>query len=121
VGIEAGGKTGTTAITAGLLFLPFMFLSPLLSIIPSIASAIALVLVGSFMILPVTRINWRQTDEAIPCFLTLVLIPFTYSLSTGISFGFVSWTILKLLTGKSREIHPILFAVSLVSIFFLWQ
>jgi AGZA family xanthine/uracil permease-like MFS transporter len=120
VGIEAGGRTGTTAITAGLLFLPFMFFSPLLSVIPPMASSVALVLVGSFMMIPLVQIRWREADEAIPCFLTLVLIPFTYSLSTGISFGFISWTVVKLLSGKRREIHPILAIITVCSLFFLW-
>jgi AGZA family xanthine/uracil permease-like MFS transporter len=120
VGIEAGGRTGATAITAGILFLPFMFFSPLLSIIPPVASSIALVLVGSFMMIPLAQIRWRKADEAIPCFLTLVLIPFTYSLSTGISFGFISWTVLKVLSGKGSEINPILFIISVFSLFFLW-
>lgn len=120
VGIEAGGRTGTTAITAGLLFLPFMFFSPLLSLIPPMASSIALVLVGSFMMIPLVQIRWREADEAIPCFLTLVLIPFTYSLSTGISFGFISWTLVKVLSGKREEIHPILVIITACSLFFLW-
>lgn len=120
VGIEAGGKTGLTAITAGLLFLPFMFFSPLLSIIPSIASSIALVLVGSFMVVPLTKIDWKNPADALPSFLTLVLIPFTYSLSIGISFGFISYTILQLAAGKRKEIHPILIWISLLSVFFLW-
>jgi AGZA family xanthine/uracil permease-like MFS transporter len=120
VGIEEGGRTGATAVTAGLLFLPFMFFSPLLSIIPSIASSIALVLVGSFMVVPLTKINWRIADEAIPSFLTITLIPFTYSLSVGISFGFISWTVLKFLTGKKAEINPILLVITILSLFFLW-
>lgn len=120
VGIEEGGRTGATAVTAGLLFLPFLFFSPLLSVIPSVASSIALVLVGSFMILPLTKINWGKPDEAIPSFLTLVLIPFTYSLSIGISFGFLSWTVLKLLSGKKSEINPILIIITVLSVFFLW-
>jgi AGZA family xanthine/uracil permease-like MFS transporter len=120
VGIEEGGRTGATAVTAGLLFLPFMFFSPLLSVIPSIASSIALVVVGSFMMKPFTKINWTLPDEAIPCFLTIVLMPFTYSLSVGISMGFISWTVLKLLTGKKAEINPILIGISILSIFFLW-
>ncbi len=121
VGIEAGGRTGTTAVTAGLLFLPFMFISPLLSVIPAIATSIATVLVGSFMIIPVTHVDWKSPDVAIPCFLTLVLMPFTFSLSTGISFGFVSWTILRLLSGKAKELHPLLILISILSLFFLWQ
>lgn len=120
VGIEEGGRTGLTAITAGLLFLPFMFFSPLLSIIPSIASSIALVLVGSFMVIPLTKINWHNPQEAFPSFLTIVLIPFTYSLSVGISFGFISWTVLLLLTGKTSQINPILAVISVLSLFFLW-
>ncbi|MDX5478208.1 MAG: NCS2 family permease, partial [Cyclobacteriaceae bacterium] len=66
-------------------------------------------------------INWKIPDEAIPSFLTIVLIPFTYSLSIGISIGFVSWTLLKLLSGKTSEINPILAIISLLSLFFLWQ
>ena len=120
VGIEEGGRTGWTAVTAGLLFLPFMFFSPLLSIIPSIASSIALVLVGSFMVIPLTQIRWKDPQEALPSFLTIVLIPFTYSLSVGISFGFISWTVLLLLTGKASQINPILAVISLLSLFFLW-
>jgi AGZA family xanthine/uracil permease-like MFS transporter len=120
VGIEEGGRTGITAITAGLLFLPFMFFSPLLSVIPSIASSIALVLVGSFMVIPLTKIDWSNPEESIPSFLTLVLIPMTYSLSVGISFGFISWTVLKVITGKSAEINPILALISILSLFFLW-
>ena len=119
VGIKAGGRTGATAVTAGLLFLPFMFFSPLLSMIPSIASSIALVLVGSFMITPITKINWNETGEAIPAFLTLVLIPFTYSLSTGIAFGLISWTLLKVFQGKASEVKPILLFITLLSILFL--
>jgi AGZA family xanthine/uracil permease-like MFS transporter len=119
VGISAGGRTGLTAITAGLLFIPFLFFSPLLSLIPSIASSIALVLVGSFMVLPLTQINWKDPEEAFPSFLTMVLIPFTYSLSIGISFGFISYTVLKFAMGKRKEIHPILIWISLLSVFFL--
>ena len=121
VGIEAGGRTGKTAITAAFLFLPFMFLSPLLSIIPSIASSIALVLVGSYMLAPLREIDWRNQEIAIPCFLTLVLMPFTYSLSIGISFGFISWTFLKVFAGKRSEVPLILYILTLLSIYFLWQ
>jgi AGZA family xanthine/uracil permease-like MFS transporter len=121
VGIGEGGRTGVTAITAGLLFVPFMFFSPLLSLIPSVASSIALVLVGSFMVVPLTNINWKDPQEALPSFLTIVLIPFTYSLSVGISFGFISWTVLKLITGKASALNPILIVISVLSLFFLWM
>ncbi|WP_242695776.1 NCS2 family permease [Desertivirga brevis] len=111
VGIEAGGRTGLTAVVAAFLFLPFLFLSPLLSVIPSIATAPALVLVGVFMISPVVKINWNQLDEAIPAFLAMVLIPFTYSITHGIIWGFLSYTIIKVVAGKTREITPSLWFV----------
>lgn len=104
VGIEAGGRTGVTAIVGGILFLPFLFLSPLLSAVPAIATAPALVLVGVFMISPVVQIPWNRFDEAIPAFLAMVLIPFTYSITTGIMWGFLSWTLIKVATGRSKEV-----------------
>lgn len=116
VGIDAGGRTGLTAVIAGLLFLPFLFLAPLLSVIPSIATAPALVLVGVFMAQPVIKINWQRLDEAIPAFLAMVLIPFTYSITQGIIWGFLSWTILKLATGKRGEISPALYIIDVFAI-----
>ncbi len=116
VGIKAGGRTGLTAVVAALLFLPFLFLAPLLSIIPSIATAPALVLVGVFMVRPVVRINWLQLDEAIPCFIAMVLIPFTYSITQGIIWGFLSWTILKLTTGSTKDITTALYIIDAFAI-----
>ncbi|MFT3932358.1 MAG: NCS2 family permease [Chitinophagaceae bacterium] len=104
VGIKTGGRTGLTAVTGALLFLPFLFLAPLLSVVPAIATAPALVLVGVFMIRPVTKINWQQMDDAIPAFLAMVLIPFTYSITQGIIWGFLSWTTIKIAVGKRNEI-----------------
>lgn len=116
VGIEQGGRTGLTAITAGILFLPFMFLSPLLSIIPAIATAPALVIVGVFMMKPVTKINWSKLDDAIPAFLALILIPFSYSITQGIIWGFLSWTILKVAIGKHKEVSLALWVIDLFAI-----
>jgi AGZA family xanthine/uracil permease-like MFS transporter len=111
VGIEAGGRTGLTAVTGALLFLPFLFLAPLLSVVPAIATAPALVLVGVFMLRPVTKINWLQLDDAIPAFLAMVLIPFTYSITQGITWGFLSWTVLKLVMGKRKEVSATLLII----------
>ncbi len=116
VGIEQGGRTGLTAVFAGLLFLPFMFLSPLLSLIPAVATAPALVIVGVFMIRPVVQIDWKSMEEAIPAFLALVLIPFSYSITQGIIWGFLSWTFLKLVQGKFREISPVLLIIDILAI-----
>lgn len=112
VGIEAGGRTGLTAITAAVLFLPFLFLSPLLAAIPAIATAPALVLVGVFMIRPVVKINWTELGEAIPAFMAMVLIPFTYSITHGIIWGFLSWTVIKVVSGKGRELSPALWIIN---------
>jgi AGZA family xanthine/uracil permease-like MFS transporter len=116
VGIEAGGRTGLTAVIAALLFLPFLFLAPLLSMVPSIATAPALVLVGVFMMRPVSRIQWQQPDEAIPAFLALVLIPFTWSITQGIVWGVLSWTAIKLCSGKARDISPPLLVIDALAI-----
>ncbi|GAB3314050.1 NCS2 family permease [Larkinella ripae] len=121
VGIAQGGRTGLTAIVAGALFLPFLFLSPLLSVIPAIATAPALVLVGAFMMKPVTRINWGQLDDALPAFLALVLIPFSYSITQGIIWGFLSWTAVKLASGKAKEVPPGLLLVDVFCVLALFS
>ncbi|GAB3260088.1 NCS2 family permease [Larkinella harenae] len=121
VGIAQGGRTGLTAIVAGSLFLPFLFLSPLLSVIPAIATAPALVLVGAFMMQPITKINWGQLDDAVPAFLALVLIPFSYSITQGIIWGFLMWTVVKLAVGKANEVPAGLLLVDLFCVLALFS
>lgn len=113
VGIAQGGRTGLTAVVAGCCFLPFLFLSPLLSVIPAIATAPALVLVGAFMMKPITRIAWTEPDDALPAFLALVLIPFSYSITQGLIWGFLSWTVIKVAVGKGREVPAGLWVVDI--------
>jgi AGZA family xanthine/uracil permease-like MFS transporter len=115
-GVEEGGRTGVTAIVAGLLFLPFMFISPLLSVVPSIATAPALILVGVFMMKPVVKINWNRLDDAIPAFFGMILIPLTYSITQGIIWGFISWTIIKLVIGKKEEVSWMLILIDVLAI-----
>jgi adenine/guanine/hypoxanthine permease len=115
-GVKEGGRTGLTAVTAGLLFLPFMFLSPLLSIVPAIATAPALVLVGVFMIRPVLKINWDKFDDAIPAFLGMILIPLTYSITQGIVWSFLSWTVIKAALGRWREISVMLIIIDIFAV-----
>ncbi len=116
VGVAQGGRTGLVAVVAGLLFLPFLFLSPLLSVVPAIATAPALVLVGVFMMRPVAQINWAQLDDAIPAFLAMVLIPLTYSITQGIIWGFLSWTVIKLAVGKTREVSVALVIIDIFAV-----
>jgi AGZA family xanthine/uracil permease-like MFS transporter len=120
VGVAQGGRTGLTAVTGALLFLPFMFFSPLLAVVPAIATAPALILVGVFMMRPVTRINWGELDEAIPAFLAMILIPFTYSITQGIIWGFLSWTVLKLATGKRNDVSPALLVIDAFAVLAIW-
>ena len=115
-GVEQGGRTGMTAVVAGLLFIPFMFLSPLLSVVPSIATAPALILVGVFMMKPVIKINWSKFDDAIPAFFGMILIPLTYSITQGIIWGFISWTIIKVAIGKKEEVSWMLIIIDVFAI-----
>jgi AGZA family xanthine/uracil permease-like MFS transporter len=118
-GVQQGGRTGLTAVVAGLLFLPFMFFSPLLSVVPAIATAPALILVGVFMLKPILKINWLTLDDAIPAFLAMVLIPFTYSITQGIIWGFLSWTLIKLAMGKYKEISFTLIVIDILAVVML--
>ena len=115
-GVEEGGRTGLTAVVTGLLFIPFMFLSPLLAFVPSVATAPVLVLVGVFMTFPLTLLDWKNFEEAVPAFVAIILIPLTYSITQGIIWGFLTYTLVKLLLGKGREIHWMLYIVDLFAI-----
>ncbi len=115
-GIEQGGRTGLTAVVAGVLFLPFMFFAPLLSIVPAIATAPVLVLVGVFMMKPIMQIHWEQMDDSIPAFLAMVLIPLTFSITTGIIWGFLSWTVIKLVIGKKEQVSIPLLIIDALAI-----
>ena len=118
-GIEEGGRTGLTAVVAGLLFLPFMFFSPLAELVPSIATAPVLIMVGVFMAGPISKIHWNDIEEAIPAFLTILLIPITYSLTQGLVYGLLSYTVIKIVKRKTREITPMLVGIDLFSIVML--
>ncbi len=115
-GIEEGGRTGLTAVVAGLLFLPFIFFAPILSVIPTLATAPALVLVGVFMMQPITKIHWNKYDDAIPAFLAMILIPLTYSITQGLIWGFLSWTVIKVAIGKGEEVSLMLWIIDAFAI-----
>ena len=100
-GVAAGGRTGITAITTGLLFLVALFVAPLVGAIPTFATAPALILVGALMVGCAARISWDEPSIAIPAFLTIITIPLTYSIATGLSLGIVSFAIFSLFTGRA--------------------
>ncbi|CAB4776198.1 unannotated protein [freshwater metagenome] len=111
-GVGEGARTGLASIVTGVLFLLSTFLAPIVSAIPSEAAVPALVLVGFLMMQQVTGVDWSDLEIAIPAFLTIVLMPFTYSISVGIGAGFVSYVLIKLVLGKSRQVHPLLWVVA---------
>ncbi|HZW99297.1 MAG TPA: NCS2 family permease [Trueperaceae bacterium] len=118
-GVNAGGRSGLTAVVVGLLFLPFMFFSPLLGLIPSVATAPVLVMVGLFMMGALRDLDWADYDNAIPAFVALIAIPFSYSITTGIVLGFIVYVLLKILTGKVAQVGPVLWVIFLLSIVLL--
>jgi AGZA family xanthine/uracil permease-like MFS transporter len=121
-GIEEGGRTGMTALVTGLLFLVIgLLVSPIAAIIPAYATAPALIIVGYYMLSAIRGVDFDDPTEAIPAFLVLVTIPFTYSIADGIGMGFISYAIIKALSGRGKEVHPLLYVLALVFVaYFLY-
>lgn len=113
-GIRAGGRTGLTSVVVAVLFLLGLFLSPLTKTIPSYATASALLFVGCLMIKSFTHFNWEDMTETIPSVITAMMIPFTFSIAVGIGLGFISYVLIKLFTGKVRDLHPMLIVWALI-------
>ncbi len=111
-GVGEGARTGLASVVTGLLFLVAIFFAPLVQVVPYEAAAPALVLVGFMMMTAVRDIDWNDFEIAIPAFLTVVLMPFTYSISNGIGAGFITYVLIKVVRGKAREIHPLLWGVA---------
>jgi adenine/guanine/hypoxanthine permease len=117
-GIEEGGRTGLTAVTTGLLFLLATLATPLVGFVPSAAVAPALIIVGIMMIGAVVRINLSDYSEAVPAFITIAAMPFTYSISNGITLGFLSYVLIKVLSGKPRDVSVVMYVLAVFFIVF---
>lgn len=115
-GVGAGGRTGLTAIVCGLMFLLALFFTPLAGLIPNAATAPALIIVGALMMEGVRNIDFNDFTESLPAFLTIVMMPFTYSIANGISAGLVMYPALKLITGRGREVHWIIYILAVLVI-----
>ena len=113
-GVSEGGRTGLTALTTAVMFGIALFFAPLFTLVPSAATAPALVIVGLFMMSPITKINFDDYTEAIPAFLTIVMMPFAYSIAEGIVFGMVSYVVLKSISGRYKEISPVMWILSVL-------
>jgi AGZA family xanthine/uracil permease-like MFS transporter len=119
-GVGEGAKTGLASVVTGVLFLLTTFLAPLVAIIPYEAATPALIIVGFMMMTQIKGIDWDDLGIAIPAFLTIILMPFTYNISVGIGAGFVSFVVIRLIQGKRTEIHPLMYVVAgLFMIYFL--
>jgi len=115
-GVAAGGRTGLTAIVCGIMFLVALFFTPIVSLIPDAATAPALIIVGCLMMEGVRKIDFTDFTEAMPAFATIAMMPFTYSIANGISFGLVLYPLLKLITGRHKEVHWIVYALAILVI-----
>ncbi len=111
-GVGEGARTGLASVVTGAAFLLSRFLAPLVNMVPSEAAAPALFFVGFLMMSQVTHVDWDDPEEGIPAFLTLALMPFTYSITAGIGAGFISYTLIKLVRGKASAVHPLMYVVA---------
>lgn len=115
-GVAEGGRTGLTSLVVGVLFLFALFFSGLVGMVPAQATAPALVIVGVLMLGSITKINFEDFTEAFPAFLTIVIMPFTYSIANGIAAGIISYPIVKLVTGKGKKVHPLIYILAVIFI-----
>lgn len=113
-GVASGGRTGLTAVVVGVLFILCLFLAPLAQSVPGFATAPALLFVGVLMIQGITHIDWDDITEAVPAFLTIVFMPFTYSIADGIAMGFISYALVKLFTGKAATVPYMVWIVAVL-------
>jgi adenine/guanine/hypoxanthine permease len=118
-GIEQGGKTGLTAIVTGLLFLIGLLFIPVIAVVPPYATGPALVMVGLFMMKEIVKVDFSRLDEAFPAFIIVILIALSYSISTGLAFGFISFTILKAVSKRFSDIKPAMWLIFALSVLFL--
>jgi AGZA family xanthine/uracil permease-like MFS transporter len=116
-GVEAGGRTGVTAIVTGLLFFLSLFIAPLIGAIPTFATSPALILVGALMLTGLGKIEWTEPHIAIPSFLTLVMIPLSWSIADGLSFGLTSYALIQFLTGRARRKDWMLYLLATLFLF----
>lgn len=113
-GIASGARSGLTAVVVGLLFLLALFIEPLASSIPAFATSPALIMIGAWMLMPIVKMNFDDLTELLPGYLVVLTIPLTYSVTTGIALGLASWPLLKVLTGRIREVHWLTWLLALI-------
>jgi AGZA family xanthine/uracil permease-like MFS transporter len=110
--VQAGGRTGLTALAVAVLFLACLFIAPLAGVVPAYATAPALLFVACLMLSDLGEVDWGDSTESIPAAVTALSMPFTFSIAEGIAFGFISYAGLKLLTGRAREVAPVVWVIA---------
>jgi AGZA family xanthine/uracil permease-like MFS transporter len=120
-GVGDGARTGIASVVTGAAFLLSLFLAPLVQLVPAEAATPALFFVGFLMMSQVVHVNWEDPEEGIPAFLTIVLMPFTYSITTGIGAGFIAFALIKAIRGKSRDVHPLMWGVAAAFVLYFAQ
>ena len=116
-GVQAGGRTGMTALTVAVLFLACLFIAPLAGVVPAYATAPALFFVACLMLRELIDLNWDDTTETVPAAVTALMMPFTYSIANGLAFGFITYAAAKLFTGRVREVHFMVWIIAAVFLF----
>ena len=116
-GVQAGGRTGLTAVTVAVLFLLCLFIAPLAGSVPAYATAPALFFVACLMLRELTELDWDDSTEVVPAAITALMMPFTYSIANGLAFGFISYAGIKLLTGRAREAHWMVWIIAAIFLF----
>jgi len=119
-GVAEGARTGLHSVVVGALFVSAAFLAPLASVVPAAATAPALIAVGFLMCTAITRIDFASTDTALPAFLTMLLVPLTYSIAHGIGYGFLAYVAIAVCRGRARAVHPIMYGVAVAFALFFW-
>ena len=107
-GVGEGARTGLASVVTGLAFLASMFIAPIVSMVPYEAATPALVVVGFLMMTQVTDIDWKSSEVALPAFVTIIMMPFSYSITNGIGAGFVAYLVVQLARGKAKSVHPLM-------------
>jgi adenine/guanine/hypoxanthine permease len=118
-GIEMGGRTGWTSVFTALCFLPCLFIAPLAGVVPP-ATAVVLIMVGAFMFRSIGQISFEHLEDTLPAFLTIILIPLTFSITQGILWGFIAHAALYVLAGRGREVHKLMYLLAVVSAGLIW-
>jgi len=120
-GVAAGGKSGLASVTTGVLFLATLFITPLAALVPGAATSSILIILGALMIGEIVHIDFSDFTNALPAFLTIILMPLTSSIVEGMAFGFIAYTLLKLVAGRVKEINPLMYVLSIIFAIHLWM